>query len=138
MKKVILNAIAVAVVLGGVAYSQNESDQAYIKAMTANSPAERVTLLKDFLAKFGGKGVQYENFANANLCIIPWQGKTEQETVTYGDKALALGGLDNVMKRPRPTRSKSRWTRPRPLPPSLSRRPPRARRKSPRRPNGTA
>jgi tetratricopeptide (TPR) repeat protein len=98
MKKVILIAIAVAIAFGGVAYGQSESDQAYIKAMTANSPAERVTLLKDFLAKFGGKGVQYENFANANLCIIPWQGKTEQETVTYGDKALAFGGLDNVMK----------------------------------------
>ena len=98
MKKAILGAIVVAIVLGGVAYGQNESDQAYIKAMTANTPAERVTLLKDFLAKFAGKGNQYENFASANLCLIGWQGKTEQETIGYGEKALALGGLDNVMK----------------------------------------
>ena len=98
MKKAILSAIVVALVLSGVAYGQSESDQAYIKAMTANSPAERATLLKDFMSKFGGKGVQYENFANANLCIIGWQGKTEQETITYGEKALALGGLDNVLK----------------------------------------
>ena len=98
MKRAILIAVVVAVALSGVAYGQNESDQAYIKAMTANSPAERVTLLKDFLAKFGGKGVQYENFANGNLCIIGWQGKTDQETIAYGEKALALGGLDNVLK----------------------------------------
>jgi hypothetical protein len=98
MKKAILSAIVVALVLSGVAYGQSESDQAYIKAMTANSPAERATLLKDFMSKFGGKGVQYENFANANLCIIGWQGKTEQETIAYGEKALALGGLDNVLK----------------------------------------
>jgi len=98
MKRAILSAIVVALVLSGAAYGQSESDQTYIKAMTANSPAERVTLLKDFLTKFGGKGVQYENFANANLGIIGWQGKTDQETVTYAEKALSLGGLDNVMK----------------------------------------
>jgi len=57
-----------------------------------------VTLLKDFLAKYTGKGVQYENFANAQLCTTGWQGKTDQETVTYGEKAISLGGLDNVMK----------------------------------------
>lgn len=98
MKKAVLCAIVAAVFLSGVAYGQSESDQAYIKAMTANTPAERVTLLKDFLSKFAGKGSQYENFANANLCLIGWQGKTDQETIGYGEKALALGGLDNVMK----------------------------------------
>ena len=98
MKKAILCAIVAAIVLSGAAYGQSESDQAYIKAMTANTPAERVTLLKDFLSKYAGKGVQYENFANAQLCTTGWQGKTDQETITYGEKATALGGLDNVMK----------------------------------------
>jgi tetratricopeptide (TPR) repeat protein len=98
MKKAILSAIVAAIFLSGAAYGQSESDQAYIKAMTANTPAERVTLLKEFLSKYAGKGGQYENFANANLCLIGWQGKTDQETIGYGEKALALGGLDNVMK----------------------------------------
>ena len=98
MKKAVLWAIVAAIFLSGVAYGQSESDQAYIKAMTANTPAERVTLLKDYLAKYAGKGNQYENFANANLCVIPWQGKTDQEILGYGEKALALGGLDNAMK----------------------------------------
>jgi len=98
MKKAVLGTIALILAFGGLARAQNECDQLYIKAMTANSPAERATLLKDFLAKCGGKGNQYENFANANLCLIPHQGKTGQETINYGEKALQLGGLDDLTK----------------------------------------
>ena len=98
MKKAVLGTIALILAFGGLALAQNECDQLYIKAMTANSPAERATLLKDFLAKCGGKGNQYENFANANLCLIPHQGKTGQETINYGEKALQLGGLDDLTK----------------------------------------
>ena len=98
MKKVVLGIIALSLAFGSLALAQDECDQLYIKAMTANSPAERATLLKDFLAKCGGKGNQYENFANANLCLIPRQGKTEQETINYGEKALQLGGLDDLTK----------------------------------------
>jgi tetratricopeptide (TPR) repeat protein len=98
MKKAVLGTITLILAFGGLALAQNECDQLYIKAMTANSPAERVTLLKDFLAKCGGKGNQNENFANANLCLIPHQGKTGQETINYGEKALQLGGLDDFTK----------------------------------------
>jgi tetratricopeptide (TPR) repeat protein len=98
MKKVVLGMIALILACGGLALAQSECDQLYIKAMSANSPAERATLLKDFLAKCGGKGNQYENFANANLCLIPHPGKTAQETINYGEKALQLGGLDDLTK----------------------------------------
>ena len=98
MKRIVLTAAVLILVSSGIALAQNECDQAYIKAMTANTPAERVTLLKEFLTTCAGKGSQYENFANANLCVTGWQGKTEQETLTYGEKALALGGIDDVMK----------------------------------------
>ena len=98
MKRLVLTAAVLILVSNGIALAQNECDQAYIKAMTANTPAERVALLKEFLAICAGKGSQYENFANANLCVTGWQGKTEQETLTYGEKALALGGIDDVMK----------------------------------------
>jgi len=98
MKKTLWIAALIILASSGIALAQSECDQAYIKAMTANTPAERVTLLKEFLATCGGKGSQYENFANANLCVLGWQGKTEQETITYGEKALALGGIDDVMK----------------------------------------
>lgn len=73
-------------------------DEAYIKAMTAQSPAQRAQLLKDFLAKCGGKGNQYENFANANLSLLDYPGKTAADATSYGEKALALGGLDDLTK----------------------------------------
>jgi len=98
MKRTIILTLALIVISGSLLYGQSECDQSYIKAMTANSPAERASLLKDFLAKCAGKGSQYENFANANLCLIPYPGKTEQEFINYGEKALQLGGLDDLTK----------------------------------------
>jgi len=82
----------------GFIQAQTEADLAYIKAMQANSPIQRIQLLKEFIAKYSGKGSQYENYAYANLCLIPYQGKTERETVDYGEKAIALGGLDDFIK----------------------------------------
>jgi hypothetical protein len=76
----------------------NPCDEAYIKAMTAQSPAQKAQLLKDFLAKCGGKGNQYENFANANLSLENYPGKTAAEAISYGEKAIALGGLDDLTK----------------------------------------
>jgi len=95
MKKVFLGTIALILLFGGLALAQSECDQLYVKAMTANSAPERATLLKDFLAKCGGKGNQYENFANAYLCTL---SKTEQDIVNYGEKAIQLGGLDDLTK----------------------------------------
>jgi tetratricopeptide (TPR) repeat protein len=76
----------------------NSCDQAYIKAMTTADAAQRAQLLKDYLAQCGGKGSQYENFAYANLCITPYGDKTAGETIEYGEKAITLGGLDDLMK----------------------------------------
>lgn len=97
MKKIVLTALALFLVAGGIAMAQNECDGLYIKAMQANTPAERAQLLKEFLAKCSGKGSQYENFANAFLCTTVYQ-KTDQETIAYGEKALALGELDDQVK----------------------------------------
>jgi len=76
----------------------NPCDESYIKAMTAQSPAQKAQLLKDFLTKCGGKGNQYENFANANLSLLDYPGKTAGEAISYGEKAIALGGLDDLTK----------------------------------------
>ncbi|MBM3311690.1 MAG: hypothetical protein FJY80_09295 [Candidatus Aminicenantes bacterium] len=82
----------------GPALAQNPADEAYIKAMQANSAAERAKLLKDFIAQYSGQGSQYENFAYANLCTTLWPGKTDAETIQYGEKALQLGGVDDLTK----------------------------------------
>jgi len=97
MKKAIVF-LAILPLLAGALAAQNECDDAYVKAMTAQSPGERAQLLKDYLAKCGGKGSQYENFANANLTLQEYPGKTAADAIGYGEKALALGGLDDLTK----------------------------------------
>jgi len=77
---------------------ENPCDQSYIKAMTAKDANQKAKLLKDFLAQCAGKGSQYENFAHAELCKLAYAGKTEKETIDHGEKALAIGGLDDVTK----------------------------------------
>ncbi len=97
MKKAILILAIVPLLFGSLA-AQSECDDAYVKAMTAQSPGERAQMLKDFLAKCSGKGSQYENFANANLALQQYPGKTVADVTNYGEKALALGGLDDLTK----------------------------------------
>ncbi len=80
-------------------YAQNNpADQEYIKAITTPDVSQKVKLLKSYIAKYGGKGTKYENFVYANLCLIPYKGKTVKETINYGEKALSLGGLDDLTK----------------------------------------
>jgi len=99
MKRTLIVLIALVLLTAGLLPAQStEANDAYIKAMTAQSPAQKAQLLKDFLAKYGGKGNQYENFANANLAMLAYSGKPAGETITYGERALALGGLDDLSK----------------------------------------
>ncbi|MBM3294903.1 MAG: hypothetical protein FJY82_10305 [Candidatus Aminicenantes bacterium] len=98
MRRMIIASLLMTAFAAGAALAQNPADEAYIKAMQANSPAERAKLLKAFITQYGGQGNQYENFAYANLCTTPWPGKTDAETVQYGEKALQLGGIDDLTK----------------------------------------
>jgi len=79
-------------------FAQNACDDAYIRAMTEKNPAQQAQLLKDFLSKCAGTGSQYENFANANLSLLNYPGKTPAEAISYGEKAVSLGGLDDLTK----------------------------------------
>lgn len=99
MKRTALTILTLAFLLVFPVLSQeNSCDQAYIKAMTTPDAGQRATLLKNYLAQCGGKGSQYENFAYATLCVTPYGGKTAAETIEYGEKAITLGGLDELMK----------------------------------------
>lgn len=99
MKRTTLTVAALTLLLVLSIFSQeNPCDKAYITAMTTADAAQRTKLLKDYLAQCGGKGSQYENFAYANLCVTPYSGKTAAETIEYGEKAITLGGLDDLMK----------------------------------------
>ena len=76
----------------------SEADQVYIKAVMNKDPVQKVRMLKDYLAKYAGKGTKYENFANATLCLTPSNSMTPAERITYAERAIALGGLDDLTR----------------------------------------
>lgn len=99
MKRIALTTLCLMLFLFNTLTAQGTSvNDAYIKAMTTNDINQRAKLLKDWLNTYEGKGHQYENFANATLCTSPYAGKTPDETIKYGERALALGGLDDSNK----------------------------------------
>lgn len=98
MRKMGLIALALILFISSVPAQTETANEDYVKAMTTADPAQRANLLKEYLTKYAGKGTQYENYANGNLCLLAYQGKTAEETINYGEKALALGGLDDLIK----------------------------------------
>jgi hypothetical protein len=98
MKKTALTTLIMVLFIYASLPAQTAANDEYIKAMTTPNAAQRVRLLKEYLAKYEGKGTQYENFVYATLCVQNYAGKTVRETIEYGEKALALGGLDDLSK----------------------------------------
>jgi len=98
MKRRVFSLLALILIAASFLPAQNPADEAYIKAMQAGDPSQRAQLLRDYIVKFAGKGSQYDNFAYANLCLIPFPGKQPKETIDSGEKAISLGGLDDVTK----------------------------------------
>ena len=99
MRKTALTVLTLVLFISASLSAQSsEADQAYIKAMSTTNVAQQVNLFKQYLAKYAGKGTKYENFVYANLCLLNYAGKTARETIEYGEKALALGGLSDLIK----------------------------------------
>jgi tetratricopeptide (TPR) repeat protein len=86
------------VAVTGFLSAQNEADEAYIKAMTQSDPCQKVQALKAYIAKYEGKGTQYENFAYVYLAMTPCASKPLAETNQYGEKALTMSGIDDTTK----------------------------------------
>ena len=79
--------------------AQNSAaNEEYIKAITTKDASQRAQLLKQWMTKYSGKGHQNENFASATLCNDNYPGKTPNDMIKYGEKALSLGGLDDLTK----------------------------------------
>ncbi len=98
MKKTALTTLIMILFISASLPAQTVANDDYIKAMTTSNAVLRVKFLKEYLAKYAGKGTQYENFVYATLCVQNYAGKTARETIEYGEKALALGGLDDLTK----------------------------------------
>jgi tetratricopeptide (TPR) repeat protein len=98
MNRTVVTILFIAVVATGFVFAQNPADDAYIKAMTQSDPCQKVAALKSFLQQYAGKGSQYENFANAHICLTPCPGQAGTEKAQYGEKALTMEGLDDSTK----------------------------------------
>jgi tetratricopeptide (TPR) repeat protein len=98
MKKTALTTLIMILFISSSLPAQIDANQDYIKAMTTSVASLKVKLLKEYLAKYAGKGTQYENFVYATLCVQNYADRTVRETIEYGEKALALGGLDDLTK----------------------------------------
>jgi len=95
MKKTALTVLLVILLASPFLHAQSSScDESYIKAMTAAEMAQKFNQLKEFVANC--KGSKYENHAYAHLCLLPLKGKSTQETINFGEKAISLGGLDEL------------------------------------------
>ncbi|MFC2158611.1 hypothetical protein ACFLT9_12310 [Acidobacteriota bacterium] len=98
MKKTLLTLLALIFAFTSLLPAQNaEADQAYIKAVTTQDPVQKVRLMKDYVNKYGGQGTKYENFVYGNLCIIPSNEISSIERINYGEKAISLGNLEEML-----------------------------------------
>jgi tetratricopeptide (TPR) repeat protein len=95
-KKAMISLFILLFVVNILPAQEDTADQAYIKAVTTQDIGQKAGLLKEWISKYSGQGSQYENFAYATLVITQYPGKTPQETITYGEKAIQLGGLDEL------------------------------------------
>jgi len=99
MKKTALTTLTLILFLFSFLSAQNnDANQDYIKAVTTENIEQKIELLKEYIAKWAGKGTQNENFVYVKLCLTPYNGKTRKETVECGEKALELGGFDDYTK----------------------------------------
>lgn len=99
MKKTVLTTLVIFLFISVSLSAQNTTaDEEYIKAVTTQNIDQKVKLLKEYLTKYGGKGTKYENHVYANLCLLRYRGKKAKETINYGEKALAMGDLDDYTK----------------------------------------
>jgi tetratricopeptide (TPR) repeat protein len=74
--------------------AQNPADEAYLKAMQISDSCQKVQALKAFLAQYAGQGSQYENYANAYICLEPCKTTPVQDAIQAGEKALTMSGID--------------------------------------------
>jgi len=98
MKRILLLTVCLSLFLEETAFAQS-ADEVYIKAMQAKDAAEKTKLLKEYVSLYAGQGNKYDNYAYAYLCLLQYQaGQNTADTIGLAEKAIAAGGLDDLMK----------------------------------------
>lgn len=98
MKKSLWTALSLLALMAPFISAQSPADEEYIKAMQQTDGCQKIQLLKAWLGKYSGQGSQFENFANAFVCLTACPSKNAAEAIQYGEKALTMSGLDDGTK----------------------------------------
>lgn len=97
MRKTLWTAMTLTFLLTGLLSAQT-ADEEYLKAMQISDKCQQIQALDAYIAKYAGKGGQYDNYAYAYYCLTPCATKNAQKAIEYGEKALAMSGLDDNIK----------------------------------------
>ncbi|MEN6310938.1 MAG: tetratricopeptide repeat protein [Acidobacteriota bacterium] len=97
MKKTLLTAATLILLSAGLVSAQS-ADEEYLKAMQLSDKCQQVQALGAYITQYAGKGGQYDAYAYAYYCLTPCATKDQQKAVDYGEKALAMGGIEEAVK----------------------------------------
>ncbi len=97
MRKTLWTAVTLSLLLAGLLSAQS-ADEEYLKAMQIQDKCQQIQALDAYIAKYAGKGGQYDNYAYAYYCLTPCATKNAQKAIDYGEKALTMAGLDDSIK----------------------------------------
>jgi tetratricopeptide (TPR) repeat protein len=97
MKRTLFAIVALAFVLAGLAAAQS-ADGDYLAAMQKQDPCQKAQALDAYIMKYAGQGTTNEHWAYAYYCLTPCASTPAQKAAEYGEKALAMPGLDAETK----------------------------------------
>ncbi len=95
MRRTLWTTITLVLLLAGMLAAQNTADEEYLKAMQISDACQKVQALKAYVTRYAGQGTQYENYANAYICLLPCATTPPGDAIQAAEKALSLGGLDD-------------------------------------------
>jgi tetratricopeptide (TPR) repeat protein len=97
MKRTFLATVTLILLLAGLAAAQS-ADEEYLTAMQKQDPCQKAQALDAYITKYAGQGTTNEHWAYAYYCLTPCASTPAQKAAEYGEKALAMPGLDNDTK----------------------------------------
>jgi tetratricopeptide (TPR) repeat protein len=97
MKRTLFATVTLVFLLAGLGAAQS-ADEDYLKAMQLSDNCAKVQALEAYIAKYAGQGTTNEHWAYAYCCLTPCASKSAQKAAEYGEKALAMPGIDDQTK----------------------------------------
>jgi tetratricopeptide (TPR) repeat protein len=97
MKRTLIATVAMVILCAGLLAAQS-ADEEYLKAMQLSDNCQKTQALDAYITKYAGQGTTNEHWAYTYYCLTPCASKNAQKAAEYGEKALAMSGLDEQTK----------------------------------------